>query len=185
LGSYLGACSVSIVALALVAQISGFGNAFLGFSIGIFPVLIFLGLGTWNRLIQLGISDAFLIQAINRIRRFYANVAPEAAPFFSYPAYDDLSSIRSVAMPINIGFEGFGSAGLQVAVINSVLIGAFAAILAASLLNFSPTAAFVVSIVAFILGLVSQFAISAAASIKIVKNMDFCFPNPQGFEGEG
>lgn len=176
LGGYLSAVSMSIVALAFVAQVSEIDTVFLGFSIIIFPILIFLGIGTWIRLIQLGITDVLLVQAINRIRHYYLETMPEAGPYFSLSQYDDMDSIRTTVLPVKMGFEGIGSAGFQVTVINSVLIGAFAGILAAGVLNVNTSWVIAIGIIGMILGFLLQAIYSGSVAMKVSKNIEVRFP---------
>jgi hypothetical protein len=176
LGAYLSTVSMSIVALAFIAQVSGLGTVFLTFSIIIFPILIFVGVGTWARLIQLGVTDVLLAQAINRIRHYYLELVPESDPYFSFPHFDDPESVRVSVLPVNIAFEGFGSAGFQVTAINSILVGVFAGILASGALKVSSG----VSVVVGIAGLVLAFGIQAFYSTKlgarIAESMEVRFP---------
>jgi membrane protein DedA with SNARE-associated domain len=131
------------------------------------------------RLIQLGFIEVLLIQAINRIRHYYLEVVPEAKSYFSFPQYDDFNSIRSIVLPFQIGFEGFGSAGFQVIVINSILAGAFAGILAFIGLNLSVNGAVVVGVVGMFLGLGLQFVVGAFVGLKFSRSMEFRFPSPE------
>ena len=93
LGHYLAAVGSSVVALAFVADVSNVGTVFLAFSGVIFPILIFLGAATFIRTLQIGINDTQLAQAINRIRHFYVELAPEAERYFSFPHHDDPGAI--------------------------------------------------------------------------------------------
>jgi hypothetical protein len=153
------------------------------FSIVIFPILISLGIGTWVRLVQLGMTDVLHVQAINRIRHYYLEVAPEAKPYFSYPHYDDADALRQTVLPVRIGFEGFGSAGFQVAIVNSVLLGAFAGILTGGLFDIGWSSVIVIGVLAIILGFGLQLGYSATIALRFSRGMEIRFPS-QGEQPE-
>ena len=58
--SFLTTISASIVALALVSQISRFGEVFLLFSLVLIPTLSFIGISAYVRMVQLDFSDFVL-----------------------------------------------------------------------------------------------------------------------------
>jgi hypothetical protein len=130
LGHYLSTVGSGVVALAFVANVSSLGRAFLIFSAVIFPILIFLGAATLVRVIQIGIHDAHLAQAINRIRHYYMEIAPEAEPYFSYPHFDDPASVQRAMRPFHSPMQGLASTPGPIILVNSVLVGAFTAIVA-------------------------------------------------------
>jgi hypothetical protein len=74
----LGALSSSTVAIALVGQLSGFGEQFFVFALTLLPALIFLGGATYARAIQNGIEDFKYARAINHIRNWYLTLHPDA-----------------------------------------------------------------------------------------------------------
>jgi hypothetical protein len=75
---FLGAVSSSIVAIALVGQLSTFGEQFFVFALTLLPALIFLGGATYVRAIQNGIEDFKYARAINHIRNWYQTLHPDA-----------------------------------------------------------------------------------------------------------
>jgi hypothetical protein len=79
---FLGAVSSSVVAIALVGQLSGFGERFFVFALTLLPALIFLGAATYVRAIQNGIEDFQYARAINRIRGWYLQLHPDAPSLF-------------------------------------------------------------------------------------------------------
>jgi hypothetical protein len=86
---YYTTLSGLIIAAAFVAQIPDMGDIFLLFGSLAFPLLILLGLFTTSRLAVLSGMDAAYVKAINRIRHFYAESAPEAKQFLLFPPFDD------------------------------------------------------------------------------------------------
>ncbi|MGD8626409.1 MAG: hypothetical protein PVJ34_17855 [Anaerolineae bacterium] len=135
LGHYLSAVGSGVVALAFVADVSELGMAFFAFSVVIFPTLIFLGIMTLIRLLQVSINDVRSVQAINRIRHFYLEMAPEAERYFSFPHHDDPEAVQRAMMPFHSPLQAFASTPGPVIMLNSVLAGAFASILAGGLLR--------------------------------------------------
>src|SRR5947208_14382730 len=54
---FVGAVSSGLIALALVAQLSHLGTAFFVFSLVVLPTLLFMGLITFQRVMQSGLAD--------------------------------------------------------------------------------------------------------------------------------
>ncbi|MFL6221221.1 MAG: hypothetical protein ACJ75K_00030 [Actinomycetes bacterium] len=69
---YMTTLSSSIIALALVAQVSGvLGRAFEAFALVLLPVVYFLGVVTLARLLQASAEWRTYGQGMNRIRHWY------------------------------------------------------------------------------------------------------------------
>jgi len=182
LGHYLSAVGSGIVALAFVADVSELGPVFLAFSVVIFPVLIFLGVMTLIRLLQVGITDARCVQAINRIRHFYLEVAPEAERYFSFSHYDDPDAVQRTMMPFHPPdfLQGFASTPGPVIVINSVLSGVFASILAAGPTSLGPVAAIAIGLFVFVLAIVLHYQIAARVWPRETRqHTEIRFPTPE------
>lgn len=79
---FLGAVSSSVVAIALVGQLSRFGERFFVFALTLLPALIFLGIATYVRVLQNGLEDLQYALAINRIRKHYLDLDPAAPDLF-------------------------------------------------------------------------------------------------------
>jgi len=134
---FLGTVSTSLVALAFVGGLSrsgaGVGQAFYIFGLVLFPSLAFLGLVTFERVLQSGLEDLIYARGINRIRHLYQEHAPEMRPYFILSAYDDDASVMG-----NLGmhwglWQIFLSMAGMIAVINSVVVGAFVGLLLTAL----------------------------------------------------
>lgn len=135
LGHYFSAVGSGVVALAFVANVSELGTIFVVFSVVLFPVLIVLGVATLVRILQIAVTDVLLAQAINRIRHYYLEAVPEAAPYLSFPHHDDQAATMRSMMPWESRFQDLASTPGPVILVNSVLSGAFASILAAGLVS--------------------------------------------------
>src|SRR4051794_32923313 len=81
-GIYLAALSSNLIALAFVGQMSRLGVAFYAFALILLPVLSFVGVVTFVRLVQCSIEDLAYAQRIALVRSFYLRVSPELEPYF-------------------------------------------------------------------------------------------------------
>jgi hypothetical protein len=90
---YLSTVSSAVVALAFIGQIDHTGRAFYLFALALLPALVLLGILTYLRLVQTAIEDLFYARAINRIRRHYVDLDPEAARWFMLCGYDDPAGV--------------------------------------------------------------------------------------------
>lgn len=86
---FLTTLSASAVALALVADASGFGGQFAVFALVLFPIVLFLGIATHARLVQISLEDVHLVAALNRLRRAFVDSAPEIRQYLTTGVSDD------------------------------------------------------------------------------------------------
>ena len=89
---YLAALSGNLIALAFVGQMSRLGAAFYAFALILLPVLAFVGVVTFLRLVQCSIEDLAYAQRIALLRSFYLRVSPELEPYLV--ALPDTRSVR-------------------------------------------------------------------------------------------
>jgi len=178
LGSFLSTVSTGLVALALVVQVSGTGQVFLAFSIIIFPIVIFLGLTTQMRLIQVSVMDVLFIQALNRVRHYYMEQAPEVLKYMTFPPYDDPESIRKYVLPFGLGDEQISSSPAQVAIINSFLIGAFSSILATSLFLLTIVPVIIIGLLVMLVMLGINARYGSVYRERFLERMEIRFPPP-------
>ncbi len=92
-GTYITLLSASVVALALVAQATGFGAQFRLFALLILPVVLLMGFASFIRLCDASIDDVGLLIAMNRLRHAYLELAPELQPYFTAGQHDDVAGI--------------------------------------------------------------------------------------------
>jgi hypothetical protein len=130
-GLYMTTLSSAVVALALVGQVSRFGDAFLIFALAILPVVFFLGLVTYSRLLQTGVEDVIYARAIGRIHRVYAGIDPDQAQYFQQTQVDFVG-LESLGL-FKLRFQQFLASAAAVAVVNAVVGGAFIAIIAGAI----------------------------------------------------
>lgn len=118
---YFTTLSSLLIATAFLAQSPGLADLFGVFVWVAFPVMLLLGIFTLARLIALGRMDSVYIRAINRIRQFYVDAAPEMQRYILFPPHDDERSTR-VFGGYSLGFRGnLLSAASAVSVTNSII----------------------------------------------------------------
>jgi hypothetical protein len=83
----------SIVALALVAQATSFGEGFVLFAILILPVVLFVGLATYIRLLEINNEDYVWVKGMNRLRGAYLELDPQLASYFITGSTEDAVGI--------------------------------------------------------------------------------------------
>jgi hypothetical protein len=128
---FLSTLSFSIVALALVGQASGFGEEFRLFALVVLPVVLFLGIGTSLRMDHANHHDVMCVIGMNRIRAGYLELAPDLDRFFIMGSTDDIHGIQTT-MGLYPGrglvSNAFAANPTLIAVLNSVLVAAIAAV---------------------------------------------------------
>jgi hypothetical protein len=124
---FLAAVSGGLVALGLVATASSVGTAFYAFGLVLLPTLAFVGLVTFERVLQSGLEDLGYARRIALLRSYYFDNAPELAPYLlSVPSADRL---RVQGVP-NERWQGFRTVAGMIAVITAVLTGSTAGLVA-------------------------------------------------------
>ncbi|MGI9031368.1 MAG: hypothetical protein ACR2HP_15505 [Ilumatobacteraceae bacterium] len=124
---FLGAVSSGLVALAFVGQVSGLDTGFLTFGLVVLPVLLFIGLVTFDRVLQSAVEDFSYAQRINDVRRFYLAAAPELGEYLLAPAERGTAAVMTT-MGLRPGrLQPFLTAAGMVEVLNAALAGAIVA----------------------------------------------------------
>src|SRR5688572_27865310 len=130
---FLTVLSGSVLALALVAGVMGFDRGFVTFALLVMPVVLFAGVTTFRRLIEINREDVRWVIGMNRLRHAYLEAAPELRPYFVTGWTDDERGIMTTfaAKPGAGSFvhEFVTTPGL-IAVIDGVVAGVLAGILA-------------------------------------------------------
>ena len=120
---YLAALCSNLIALAFVGQVSRLGAAFYAFALILLPVLAFVGVVTFVRLVQSSIEDLAYANRIALLRSFYLHVSPELEPYLvsarpAAPAHGE--RLAPSAWQLTLTAAG------MVAVVNSVVVAACA-----------------------------------------------------------
>jgi hypothetical protein len=95
---FLTVLSASIIALAFLANATSFGPQTTTFALVLLPVVLFLGLATYMRLVQINGEEFQLVLAMNRLRHAYLTMAPGLEPFFTTSRHDDERGIATTYM---------------------------------------------------------------------------------------
>jgi len=177
---FVAALSGAVVALALVAQATDFGDGFVAFALVLLPVVFFLGVVTIARLGQVNREDAAWVQGMNRIRHAYLELAPELEPYFVTSSHDDpagvLLTMRGTRGPMS-RFQGFIAVPGVVAVLDSVVAGAVFGIAALGL-DLGTAAAIAAGAVAFAASLAGFVRVARRAIASGRRDLVVRFPTP-------
>jgi len=120
---YLTSLTGAVVALSFVAQASRFSETFFVFALAVLPVVFFLGLVTYYRVLQTGVEDVIYARAMSEIQRFYSEIDPAHADLFRDTSVDHVGLARLGMFALR--WQQFLSAAAVVAIINSVVGGVF------------------------------------------------------------
>ena len=120
-----------MVALAFVAQLSGgISDTFVLFAAILLPMLLFIGLATFERLLQLAIENIRCVVAINRLRHYYLEIAPELSAHITLSPFDDmagvlasLGSVRTRLRPWDLVISNAGLIGVVDALLAGIVAG--------------------------------------------------------------
>ena len=78
---FLTSVSGALVALGLVATATRVGTTFYAFGLALLVTLTFVGLVTFDRVLQSGIEDHGYARRIALLRSYYFDNAPEVTPY--------------------------------------------------------------------------------------------------------
>ena len=123
--------------LAFIGQISYLGTAFFVFSLVLFPSLFFMGLFTFEWVLQATNAIVVYQLGINRIRHLYLEYAPQMQPYFILSSHDDTGSILGAIGIRRSRWQVFLAPPGMIAVINSVILGVFGGLLLTGLFTLS------------------------------------------------
>ncbi len=132
---FLTVLSAAVVALALVAQATGFGPGFRLFALLVLPIVLLVGIATVIRLGDANTDDFGLVVGMNRLRHAYLELAPELEPYFVAGHHDDEAGVmQSYGLSYRLSPSRVlaGTPNL-VAAINVVVAGVLAALVADAL----------------------------------------------------
>jgi len=125
---YLAAVSTNLIALAFIGQTSRLGAAFHAFALILLPVLTFIGVTTFERLVQSSIEDIAYARRIGVLRGFYVDLTPELEPYLALAKPTSEHHVtRAIVSPG--GWQLTLTTAGMVAVVNSAVIGSFAGLL--------------------------------------------------------
>lgn len=146
---YLTTLSAAVIGLSFVAQASKFGDTFFTFAVAILPVVFFLGVVTYYRVLQTGVEDVIYARAMSKIQKFYSEIDPAHADLFHATSVDQVGLRRMGLFALR--WQQFLSSAATVAIVNSVVAGVLVALAVAFLLRLAPLAEIIVGIIAALL----------------------------------
>ena len=122
---FLTVVSAAVVALALAAEATEFGDRFYVFALLVLPVAFFIGVGTYIRLVDARIEDFWLLSGLNRLRHAYLEIAPGLEPYFVTGHHDDERGLSETYGPgtENRVLRLIASTSTVVGVLDAVLAG--------------------------------------------------------------
>ena len=95
---FLTVLSASIIALALLADATGFGAQTTTLALVLLPVVFLLGLAAYARLVQINTEEFQLVLAMNRLRNAYLTIEPGLEPYLTTGHHDDERGVIATYM---------------------------------------------------------------------------------------
>jgi hypothetical protein len=133
---FISTVSGALIAIAFAGQTSQMGSGFFVFSLVLLPSLFLMGLITFKRVLQSAIEDLIYARGITRIRHLYLEQAPVLRSYFILSANDEGKPPALNAGTHPDWWQAFLTTAGMIAVIDSVLLGAFVGLLLSALFNF-------------------------------------------------
>lgn len=175
---YLSAVSSTVVALAFVTTLADAEELIRGFVLVLLPVLAFMGFVTKARLVQLSYTDFHYQRAINRIRHFYVDAAPETARYLLLSTHDDMPGVAQSAVYQQGRRMGILTASQMVGVINYVIVGLLGGILIDWVADVGPSRLLLIGAgIGLIIGLL-DYRVSSARWNRYIAELEVRFPTP-------
>jgi len=179
-GMYLSFLSATIVALGLIAAATGFSDSFLKITAVLLGIDLFIGYASLGRIASASAEDIRFLQAMNRIRHAYVELAPGVAPYFMTGHHDDPMTVVSLYGPVESSrgssiIHGFTTTPGMIGTINTVVGAALAAVVT-MLATRDPQLASVVGLVAFAVMFVVLLMVQLRLINRFWARMDTMFP---------
>ena len=129
---FMNTVAATVVATAFVGQANPGGVSLAGFLLVVLPVLLFLGLVTFVRLLDTSMYDMSYAERINRLRAFYLEIAPEFGPVLTAPLAEDPMQLPLLLRGGPFWWRSLLSSAGVVEVVNGGLAAVFAGVLTAN-----------------------------------------------------
>jgi hypothetical protein len=95
---FLTVLSASIIALALLADATGFGAQTTTLALVLLPVVFLLGIAAYARLVQINTEELQLVLAMNRLRHAYLQLEPGLERYLTTGHHDDERGVLATYM---------------------------------------------------------------------------------------
>jgi hypothetical protein len=103
---FLSVLSAAIITLALLSTAAG-GSHTTTAALVLLPVVLFLGIATHIRVVQINTEEIEVMLAMNRLRHAYLEITPGLEPYFTTGHHDDAPGLAaSFLLPPNPGRLG-------------------------------------------------------------------------------
>src|SRR6266567_1430310 len=119
----LGRCSRPVLCRSSVAL----RRDVLHLALAILPVVFFLGVVTYYRLLQTGVEDVIYARALSRIQDFYSQIDATHADLFHWSSVDQVG-LSQLGL-FRLRWQQFLSSAATIAIVNSVVGGVFIALM--------------------------------------------------------
>jgi hypothetical protein len=127
---FLTVLSAAMIALALLADATGFGAETTTFALVVLPVVFLLGIAAYARLVQINAEEFQLVLAMNRLRHAYLTLEPGLERYLSTGHHDDQQGVFTTYM---VGRAGQRSLWLHFLVNTPNIVATVDAALAAAM----------------------------------------------------
>jgi hypothetical protein len=158
---FLISLSAAGVALGFVAQDGLDRGPFRTVALVVLPLVLFLGVATFMRLVQVQRESVVYITGLNRIRYFFQESAPGSRPYFVLPSYDDeIAWYRGLGTGMRRGYPRYRMLYLVVqtqGVVGVITAGVAAAGAGLAVAAAGPVAVWVAATVAFAATVIALF----------------------------
>lgn len=123
---FFAAISGATIAFTLIGQLSGVGETLFLTGLVVLSASLLLGLVTFVRVLEGHIANRVYIRGMNRIRRYFVELAPIVADYVILPVNDDVPTFLSVDFAPSrwaILLSAAGTIAIINSIVGSVLIG--------------------------------------------------------------
>ena len=181
-GTFLSTLSAGTVSLALAGPAMTFGMGFTLFALVILSVILFLGIATYVRLVQVNNEDLYWVYGMNRIRGAYARMVPGIEHEFITGHTVDAAGFARTFGAINVttqvsALHNLITTPAIVGVIASVIFGVIVGLLTAQVVP-SELVAVGAGIVAAIVGIMLMLRYGVTEYRKFVGRMSSINDDP-------
>jgi hypothetical protein len=155
-GMFVAALSGGIVAISFIAQATAFGPEAAAFALMVLPVILFLGVTTFVRTLDLAADDVRWVRGLNRVRSGYLEIEPSADNYLVTGRADDPAGVLATLNPGRSAGSLYGIVTTPgvIAVVDSSVAAAIAAL--------------VLSLLAPAAGIAGVLAIGAGAFLLVL-----------------
>ena len=177
---FLTVLTGAVVALALVAQATDFGDGLVLFALLLLPVVLFVGLSTMARLAELNNDDIRWVQGLARLRHAWLELDPGLERYFVQSPHDDEPGVLSAYVPAGVTISrlhGLYTVPALLGVINAVIAAILVAIVVLRL-GFAAGPAIVAGVLTFMLVFVLASAYGYRSFDTMRRGLAPRFPTP-------